>query len=343
MLSNLRKREAFQVTGTCKSFRAAAQQLTKTDGFQPWLIVACSGSHKLVELDVASGSLLGSTPALNCRYSCISKHGYKRQLQHLGSARRCIPDWLTAIAFAPDHHLYACHYALFGVLGYTCKQGFGGKRKVVFSYEEQLPSPEGICFAKDCMYVASEGQPTTIEDIHDCGAQEVPWGITAGPDGNSLYVTCNMAYQCKKYYSDQPPRSAPGHVRCIPLKADGRFGPGRPFCETCPEAHLIRPSGLCFDVKGRLLVTSMSGQVHRYHASASETHTAGQFDKTMLTLPPNLGNPWDVKATKAFLFVSVHHGDKHGRVLILDAESGGLLRSIGGDGSLNQPNMLAVE
>ncbi|KAK9807292.1 hypothetical protein WJX73_009119 [Symbiochloris irregularis] len=85
-----------------------------------------------------------------------------------------------------------------------------------------------------CLKV-SEGQPTAIEDLHDCGAQEVPWGITAGPDGNSLYVTCNMAYQCKKYYADQPPRSAPGHVRCIPLKADdsptgkGNLGLGGSF------------------------------------------------------------------------------------------------------------------
>lgn len=42
----------------------------------------------------------------------------------------------------------------------------------------------------------------------------------------------------------------------------GSFGEGSLFCELSAEAELLRPSGLCFDAKGRLLVTSMSGQVN---------------------------------------------------------------------------------
>ena len=48
-----------QVAATCTAFHAAVQQLTQMQGFQPRLVVACSGSHSLKEVDVVTGDCDG--------------------------------------------------------------------------------------------------------------------------------------------------------------------------------------------------------------------------------------------------------------------------------------------
>ncbi|KAK9797796.1 hypothetical protein WJX73_007005 [Symbiochloris irregularis] len=241
ILKNLHKREAVRVARTCKGFQAAVQQLAKSQGFRPRLVVACSGDHKLVEVDITTGTITASIKAQNCAI----------KLDGLGRRRKInLPrnDGLAGIAFAPDHRLYVCHYMLHGVLAYPCNNGIDSDTKVVFSNREQLRSPKGICVARDRMYVASadagailcikvnEVQSTEVVDRYDCGIQEVPWGLTASPDGKSLFVACSMAYQSSKY-AGQPPKEAPGHVRCIPLRVDGSFETGWPFCSSSCEQN----------------------------------------------------------------------------------------------------------
>lgn len=107
----------------------------------------------------------------------------------------------------------------------------------------------------------------------------------------------------------------------------------------------------CQQCVGHRPTCAVSQQVHRYHRPClnpqnNPANPTGAFDRTLLTLQPDTGNPWDVKASRDRLFVSVHNGGGGGgagRIVILDVDSGEQLRCVGGDASLSQPNMLALE
>lgn len=84
-------------------------------------------------------------------------------------------------------------------------------------------------------------------------------------------------------------------------------------------------------------------QVLRYHGPRAEK--PGTFDRCILELEEDTGNPWDVRVCREQLIVTVHKGAKekeHARVLVLDAETGAQLKCIRSK-LLDQPNMIALE
>ncbi|GAB4817703.1 hypothetical protein N2152v2_004749 [Parachlorella kessleri] len=212
--------------------------------------------------------------------------------------------------------------------------------------------PEGVVVAQGRVYIAwaSTGWITSHKRAAGgwsdperlaLGARLVPWGMRLGPDG-ALYVAVNPSYFQEGSYGDEPRARGVGTVMRVPLTETGLFASrARTFVN---PGHLSRPSGLCFDSQGDLLVTHMGAQVLKFAGPLSKRpgsylgvlidtrlpqHGLGPALATC-SMPPK---PFDICWCGGMLFMTTHtcsvEGEaEHGKLSVWD-ESGVLLK-IGG-------------
>ncbi|KAK9831326.1 hypothetical protein WJX81_002587 [Elliptochloris bilobata] len=330
----LTRRQALKLGATCKALRARVDPAVARGVCRTRLLVVCSGDNYLREYDLATGaSVNGQTlqrPMVKHVGTEIMRHPRR------GSRQQC---WPTCIAISPyDGDIYVCQYKIAGVIvlhGETLKP-----LRVMAT--DSIETPEGIAFSHNCTYVASAANMSVFRLGSRLGGEPfVPWGMVTGPDDN-LYVAVDRSYEAPSYVHMPPPPDT-GMVLRILLREDGTFDEPEALGDFCYGKSLRRPSGLCFDAAGNLLVTSGNDEVLRF-AGPWSAHP-GRF---MAVLTATAPHPFDVVQHRGLVIVSSHacvQGTNDGnkpRLTVYDGESGTLLRQLKMMPRC-EANMMAVE
>jgi hypothetical protein len=183
-------------------------------------------------------------------------------------------------------------------------------------------------------------------------------GRPVAPGACSKALACEASPAPAAAAAPRPaPAPLPGHVLRVELADDGSAAAWRRF--TRADARLLRPSGLCFDDRGDLWVTTMGdGGGLVQIAGPPRGAAAGAALRRVLTRGLNPAAPralpWDVcclppgtvpgAGGEALLAVSLHGREASaGAVALLRAGDGALLRLVtGGDLDAGEPNMLSL-
>ncbi|CAL8469424.1 g8965 [Coccomyxa elongata] len=321
---HLTRREAIKLSAVCRELREilSANKFTYTAR----LVVVASESNLLLDLCPKSGNILHCATILQ---------------RALRKNEKLSNFWPTGVAMSPyDGDYYVCQYKGPRVLQFRGTDlSFRGLYEAVSAFSTN--------------YVYRHPNNDAVQHLY----RHVPWGMSTGPDGN-LYIAMEEGYRALK---GVPLNQMTGNVMRAQLNDEGQVVGFARFCGAREKAdeRLCRPSGISFDAKGDLYVTSLTNEVLMYKGPLRDH--PGEFIKIAASWGGFANSkaragallPWDVKWHPGItgigegpLLLVTRHTDvrrkSKSRVSIVCARTGADVHSVFSK-QLKMGNMMEVE